>query len=185
MSVFPPEPAVSRTSILDSAYIKPGILTAGICLAAFGFWGGVIVPVVEAQVIVSAKLTAAASAIVGTVVNANDTPVPAARVRLRDLETGRILMITRGDEQGRFEFSGVPPGSYVVELVDDASRVLGVSQTFATAPAQLVQVMVRVSARPAWYTGLFTNAAIAAVSSAASLGITSVGPGLQPDSGRF
>jgi hypothetical protein len=141
--------------------------------------------VVEAQVISSARLTAAAGAVAGTVVNGDDKPVVAARLRLRDLETGRILMTTRGDEEGRFLFTGVPAGTYVVELVADGSRVEGVTHSVGIAPGETARVILRLASRRPWYSGFFSNAAIAAVSSAASLGITSVGTGLQPDSGRF
>ena len=161
------------------------ILLVGICVTALTLGAVVFNRPAQAQVISSARLTEAAGAIVGTVVKGNDKPLAAARLRLRDLETGRILMTTRGDEEGRFQFSGVPAGAYVVELVDDDSRVLGVTQSFSMAPAETARVVLRLASQLPWYSGFFTNAAIAAVSSAASLGITSVGPGLQPDSARF
>ena len=164
--------------------MKTTLLLAAICVSAVTLSTIFLAHVVEAQVITSARLTAAAGAIAGTVVNGNDKPVAAARLRLRDLETGRVLMTTRGDEDGQFFFTGVPAGSYVVELVDDGSLVRGVTQRFSVSAGEMVRVVLRLSSR-SWYSGFFTNAALAAVSSAASLGITSVGTGLQPDSGRF
>jgi hypothetical protein len=118
-------------------------------------------------------------------VNGNDEPVPGARLRLRDISTGRILMVTRGNQDGHFQFTGVPSGSYLVELVDEAGRVLAVGHTFTMAPGETVATFIRVGARAPWYSGFFKNAALAAVSSAAGLGITAVGTGLQPASGRF
>ena len=165
--------------------MKATLLLAAICVSAVALSTIFLAHVVEAQVITSARLTAAAGAIAGTVVNGNDKPVAAARLRLRDLETGRVVMMTRGDEDGQFFFTGVPAGSYIVELVDDGSLVRGVTQSFSVSAGETVRVVLRLSSRLPWYSGFFTNAALAAVSSAASLGITSVGTGLQPDSGRF
>jgi hypothetical protein len=79
----------------------------------------------------------------------------------------------------------VPAGSYFVELVDENGVVLGIGQTFRMAPAEAVSTFIRLGARAPWYSGFFSNAALAAVSSAAGLGVTAVGNGFQPASGRF
>jgi hypothetical protein len=185
MTVIPHKRARWTSFRPASARKKAALLLGAICLGAVVLATFSFAHVVEAQVIGSARLTAAAGAISGTVVNGNDKPVAAARLRLRDLETGRILMTTRGDEEGRFLFTGVPAGAYVVELVDEGSQVQGVTQSFGVTPGETARVVLRLASRQPWYSGFFSNAAIAAVSSAASLGVTSVGTGLQPDSGRF
>ena len=113
-----------------------------------------------------ATLTAHAGTIVGTIRDGNDKPIPAARLRLRELTAGRIVMVTRGDQEGQFRFSGVPAGQYLVELVDERGSVLGVSKTLNTVPAETMVTYIRLGARVPWYTGFFTNAAVAAVSSA-------------------
>lgn len=132
-----------------------------------------------------AMLTAHAGTIAGTARDAVDKPVAAARLRLRDLTAGRILMTTRADQEGQFRFTGVPAGSYFVELVDEGGNVLAVGHTFAMAPAETVTTLIRLGGRAAWYRGFFSNAALAAISSAAGLGVTAVGNGFQPASGRF
>ena len=164
MSVIPDKPERRASSGPRGVRMKASLLLAGTCLTAIAVCGVLLSRPAQAQVITSAKLTAVASAIAGTVVNGNDQPVPAARLRLRELETGRILMTTRGDEDGRFMFSGVPAGSYVVELVDDGSHVQGVTQSFSMAPGETAHVVLRLASREPWYSGFFTNAAIAAVS---------------------
>jgi hypothetical protein len=130
-------------------------------------------------------LTSHAGSVLGSARDGADRPIAAARLRLRNLEAGRILMTTRGDQEGNFRFTGVPSGSYLVELVDENGVVLGVGQTFRITPAETVATLIRLGARAPWYAGFFSNAAMAAVSSAAGLGVTAVGNGIQPASGRF
>jgi hypothetical protein len=151
-------------------------------LAVVGFHGG---QRAQAQTAPRVTLTAHAGNIIGTVLDGTEKPVPAARLRLRDLTAGRILMTTRGDQDGQFRFTGVPAGSFLVEAVDESGNLLGVGHTFEIGAAQTVTTIIRLSARPPWYSGFFTNAAMAAVSSAAGLGVTAVGNGFQPASGRF
>ena len=157
----------------------------GICLAVAIVVGTPPADGPYAQTTSRATLTAHAGAIVGTATDGAERPVPGARLRLRDVSTGRILMTTRADEDGRFRFQGVPAGSYFVELVDENGAVLALGRTFAMTPAETVVTTVRLGARAPWYTGFFSNAATAAVSSAAGLGLTAVGTGRQPASGRF
>ncbi len=132
-----------------------------------------------------ATLTAHAGAIVGVVRDGTERPVGAARLRVRDLTSGRIVMTGRSDHEGGFRFTGVPAGSYAVELVDENGTVRALSGTCSVAPGQAVSTFIRLGAQPPWYSGFFTNAAMAAVSSAAGLGVTAVGSGFQPASGRF
>jgi hypothetical protein len=131
------------------------------------------------------ELTVRAATIVGTVVNADDKPIPGPRLRLRDVTIGRIVMTTVGCQNGDFRFAGVAHGLYLVECVDEVGTVRGVSQTFSVSGGETASTLVRLSSRRAWYQGFFSNAAAAAVSSAAGLGITAVGNGTQPASGRF
>jgi hypothetical protein len=131
------------------------------------------------------ELTSRAAIIVGSVVDGNDKPVPAARLRLRDATSGRIAMPAISDQNGQFRFGGVPRGSYLIECVDSGDDVRGLSQTFSVAPAETLSTIVRLTARRPWYSGFFSNSAVAAVSSAAALGVTAVGNGRQPASGRF
>ena len=114
----------------------------------------------------------------------DDTPVSHALLRLRDVATGRVVMNTQADAAGRFTFSPVAPGGYLVELVDRDGHVRGVSQMFSIVPDETVATFIRLGAHVPWYQGFFTGAAAAVLASAASLGVTAVGDGGQPASAR-
>jgi hypothetical protein len=123
-------------------------------------------------------------AITGTAWHSDDTPVSNARLRLRSVGSGEVVMRTEADPAGRFTFVPVEPGVYIVELVDDDASVLGVSQMFGVGADETVATFIRLGTRVPWYSGFFTNAAAAALAAAASLGVTAVGDGGQPASAR-
>ena len=158
----------------------------GVVLTVLVATGGVPAHRAGAQTLVNqASLTSEAGTIVGFVRDGADNPIPAARLRLRDATGGRIVMVTRADQEGRFRFGGVASGSYLVELVDDDGKVLGVSDTVSLTPGEIAEALIRLGARSPWHSGFFVNAAMAAVSAAAGLGVTAIGNGFQPASGRF
>jgi hypothetical protein len=125
-----------------------------------------------------------AGMVTGTVWNRNDTPVALPRLRLRDVTTGRVVQVSQGDDLGRFTFVRVPSGSYVVELVDRSGTVLALGQMFTLGSLETVATFIRLGASVPWYSGFFSNAAAVALASAAALGLTAVGNGGQPASGR-
>jgi hypothetical protein len=125
-----------------------------------------------------------AGTVIGTVWNRNDVPVAFARLRLRDMTSGKILRAIQGDDAGRFTFLKVPPGSYIVELVDASGSVLALGQMFTLGPLETVATFIRLGTTVPWYAGFFSNAAAVALASAAALGLTAVGNGGQPASGR-
>lgn len=162
------------------------IVRVGVCLLAVCAGLAPVCAAWQGQAPVPrATLIAHAGAIAGVVRDGLERPVAAARLRLRDLTSGRILMTGRSDHEGGFRFTGVPSGSYVVELVDETGTVRALSGTCSLSSGQAVATFIRLGAQPPWYSGFFTNAAMAAVSSAAGLGVTAVGSGFQPASGRF
>jgi hypothetical protein len=132
---------------------------------------------VEARTGLAAR--AAGALILGTAWAPGNTPIPAARVRLRRLPTGLIVARTEATERGEFTFGPVEPGTYVVELVDERDRVLAIGQVFSIEAGETLAVFVRLAARGPWLTGLFRNAAAAASAAAAGLGVTAVAPPAQ------
>jgi hypothetical protein len=158
----------------------------GICLAVTLAVSASPRSVARAQTPVQGiELSAHAASIAGTVLDGDEHAITAARLRLRDVTTGRIVMTAQAGQNGEFRFGGIPRGSYLIELVDEGGSVRGVSQTFVVDAGETLSTVVRLGVRRAWYSGFLKNAAVAAVASAAGLGVTAVGGGSQPASGRF
>jgi hypothetical protein len=120
------------------------------------------------------------TSIVGVAWQADNTPIPNAKVRLRNVVTGRIAAAAMANEAGQFTFSGVEPGSYLIELVTDAGKIQTVGHTFTVAPGETVATFVRLSAKAPWFNGFFSNAASAVAATAASAGVTALAPEAKP-----
>ena len=136
------------------------------------------------EVQLNEPVSARGGTVTGTVWRTNDAPVPDVPLQLRDVATGQIVRTTRANELGRFTFAKVSAGSYVVELVDESRNVLALGEMFTIGPTETVATFIRLAAAKAWYGGFFGNAAAAAIAAAATLGVTALGNGGQPASGR-
>ena len=124
------------------------------------------------------------SRVIGTVWDAKDQAIPGARVRLRNVTNGRIERAAVSNEFGQVTFTGIDPASYVLELVNAQGAVLALGQTFVVGPDQTVPAFVRLASKTPWFAGFFSNAAAAAVATAASVGVTAVSPGQPSSAGR-
>ena len=113
--------------------------------------------------------------VVGHAWRADNSPLPQAHVRLRDVRTGRAVANTVADDRGQFTFDRVPTGAYVVELVDDDQRVLALGPLLGLSPDETVTTFVRLATQSPWGSHFFTNAAAAVIAAASSLGITASG----------
>src|SRR5262245_22590560 len=102
----------------------------------------------DPQVRLGETVRADAGTVTGTVVNHDNSPVASAHLRLRDVTTGQTVQTTEGDEAGRFTFLRVPPGSYIVELVDRQGNVLSVGRVFGLTPLETVTTLIRLTASP-------------------------------------
>lgn len=128
---------------------------------------------------------ARATSILGAAWNADNSPIPNARLRLRNALTGRIEATTVANASGQFAFTGIESGTYVVELVSERGKVLTLGHTFTVAPGETVATFVRLGTRVPWFNGFFSNAAAAASSTAASTGVTAIAPeAVRPASAR-
>lgn len=122
------------------------------------------------------------ASVVGAAWNADSTGIPGARLRLRNVSSGKIVAAAKADDTGQFRFEKIPNGSYVIELVDESGKVLALGHVFTVARGETVATFVRLGARVPWFTGFFSNAAAAAISTAASEGVTALAPVARPAS---
>jgi len=128
------------------------------------------------------SLGARPTTILGSAWTADNSPISQARVRLRNVITGRIEAAAIADNAGQFTFDHVEGGSYLVELVNDADRIRVVGHVFTIAPGETVATFVRLGTKVPWVNNLFTNSVSAVSSTAASQGITAIAPVARPSS---
>jgi carboxypeptidase family protein len=137
-----------------------------------------------ALVLVAASMVASTSAapdgplpgtVRGVAWNSDNSPIPDAKVRLRDLNTGRITSTGQTTVNGQFSFGDVAPGRYVVELVSEDGKVLAVSQSVVVEPGQTVATVVRLTSKKPWFVGMFSNTAAVAIAAASTVGLAALG----------
>jgi hypothetical protein len=122
--------------------------------------------------------------VIGSAWKGDTQPYPGARIRLRDVETGRGTARTLSDADGRFRFERVDPGAYVVELLSTQDKVLAVGDLFGVLAGGQATTLVRLGSKAPWFTGFFGNAAAAAIAAASTLGVTAVGSNGSPASAQ-
>ena len=89
-------------------------------------------------------------------------PLANTTVRLRNVDTGQLVGNTTSNAQGAFNFSGLGPGNYVVEIVAANGTILGTSTVIALTAAAMAVSGVSVGT---------SAAAIAAAGGAAGAGV--------------
>jgi len=132
--------------------------------------------------VAAGPVSARAASIQGNVWTAQNTAVPHALLRLRNVETSKVAANAQANEAGQFTFGNVEPGAYVVELVNSSGSVLAVGHRFSIGVGESVATFVRLPAGQSWFSGFFGNAAAAVASAAASQGITALAPVGRPAS---
>ncbi len=118
----------------------------------------------------------ATTSILGVVWNVDNTPIPGARVQLRNLVTGKVDGTAIANQTGQFTFNQVEGGRYVVELIGANGKIVTVGSAFVIGPGESIATFVRMGTKVPWFSGFFGNAASAVATSAASQGITAIAP---------
>lgn len=120
------------------------------------------------QTVVGGSVATDAATISGAVLSPDGAVLGNMKVQARDLLTGQIGGSVRSEGSGDFVLTGVKPGNYVIEVVDDAGQIVGTSSyVIARAGASVVAATVMAT------TGALTSITTAAATSlATTLGAT-------------
>jgi len=110
---------------------------------------------VVAMAVLGAPLSAAAAVkspaqqggtLKGTAQGADKQPLPNYTVQVRNVANGQIAGTTTSTSAGSFSFGGLQAGNYVIEVVDAAGKVVGLSSSVAVAAGATVTVAVTATA---------------------------------------
>jgi hypothetical protein len=119
------------------------------------------------------------SVIQGNALSSTNGQLPNALVRLRDARFGKILGAQTTDRLGLFEFKGVEPGTYIVELVSSDQTILAASQLLSVNAGEAVSAVVKLPFKVSPFAGLLANSngsLLALTSQALTSTILSVAP---------
>jgi hypothetical protein len=124
-----------------------------------------------------ARTESAHGTIAGLAVDRTGEGLPRAPVRLRDARFGRIFQTRATDETGRFKFTGLDPGSYVVELLDGDRGVKAASGLLHVVAGDTVTELIRLPAGKflAGFLGSTAPQAGAVLGAAAAAGVLATG----------
>ena len=78
----------------------------------------------------------------GVAEGADKVALPNYTVRVRNASSGLVAASTTSTQTGTFEFTGLLPGSYVVEIVDASGKIVGLSSSVAVGAGAAVSVTV-------------------------------------------
>jgi hypothetical protein len=78
------------------------------------------------------------SLISGVAVDSHQKPLPKARLRLRNLEINAIEQNATANNNGEFSFAARPNVPYVVEIADQAGRIIAVSDVIVANAGEVV-----------------------------------------------
>jgi hypothetical protein len=103
-------------------------------------------------------------------------PLRSVPIRLRNLKLNEIEQVLTANERGEFSFAARPDVPYVVEVADNAGRVVSVSDVITLNPGEVAAAVVSLpSGLPA---GVFGDTASSVISAATGTGLTVVDPAL-------
>ncbi len=110
----------------------------------------------------------------GNTLDSMGAPLANTPVRLRDARTGHIVDTQSTDKAGLFEFRGVDPGSYIVEILGPDSIVLAASQLLNVDAGNAVSAVVKLPFRIPPFAGVLGHTTQSAAIVAAAAGASQV-----------
>ena len=120
------------------------------------------------QLFAAAKATGALTGVART---SAGQPLADHSVRVRDVRTGDVAAMSRTGANGAFLVAGLDPGSYVVEIVDAAGRIVGVSTIATVTEGRTATLAVTAPSTPL-VGGRLGAVAITSIIVASALGVT-------------
>ena len=126
-----------------------------------------------AQVTTPVTKAARQGMIRGTAVDVKSQPIPNATVRLRNLKTNKVEQQAVANQTGESSFVAQAQLRYVVEVVDQAGRVIAVSDVITAEVGAVAHAVVSVPAAVPALAGVLGETAGALVSSVSGIGVTS------------
>jgi hypothetical protein len=118
------------------------------------------------------------SLINGVAVDSDKVPLPNVSIRLRNLKANAIEQIVTANELGEFTFVTTPDVPYVVEIADQAGRVVAVGDVILANAGEVAGSVVALPAGLPLFAGIFGDTASSVMSAAADSGLTVVDPAL-------
>lgn len=118
------------------------------------------------------------SLINGVAVDSSQMPIPHATIRLRNLEANEIEQIVTANGLGEFTFAAQPNVAYVVEIADQAGRVVAVGDVVMANVGEVAGAVVALPSRLPALAGVFGDTASSVMSAATGTGLTVVDPTL-------
>lgn len=106
-----------------------------------------ILMMLAAVVAVAPALAQGTGTVQGTAQGANNQILSGVKVQLRNVDTGQLAGTTTSAANGAFEFTGLNPANYVIEIVDADGKIIGVSASIAVGVGAVISgVLVAASA---------------------------------------
>jgi hypothetical protein len=118
------------------------------------------------------------SLINGVAIDSDQTPLPNATIRLRNLEANEIEQVITANEMGEFSFIARPDVAYVVEIADQAGRIVAVGDVIMANAGEVAGAVVALPSRLPALAGVFGDTASSVMSAATGTGLTVVDPTL-------
>ena len=119
----------------------------------------------------------------GVAQSAEKAPLPNFRILVRNANSGELAGSTISNQAGQFSFASLKAGTYVVEILDAAGKVVGLSPSLTVAAGSTVTVTVGATAAGALATssaggvslfGLGPLASVAVAGAASAAAVTAV-----------
>lgn len=118
------------------------------------------------------------SLINGVVVDSDQSPLPNASLRLRNLEKNEIEQFATANALGEFSFVAQPDVPYLVEIADQAGRIIAVGDVVRANAGEVAGALVALPSHLPAMAGVFSDTASSVTAAATETGLTVVDPTL-------